>query len=57
LFTGDVDTVAAIALGAASCSSEYEQDLPTNLINNLEQGQYGREYLIDLDRKLMELIA
>lgn len=51
-FTGDTDTVATIALGAASCSSEYTNDLPQVLIDRLENGEYGRDYLIDLDAKL-----
>ena len=51
-FGGDVDTTAAIAMSAASCSSEIKQDLPANLINGLENGQYGRDYLIELDRRL-----
>jgi ADP-ribosyl-[dinitrogen reductase] hydrolase len=54
-FTGDVDTVAAIALAAASCSREYEPDLPENLVLTLEDGPYGRGYLIDLDRRLLAL--
>jgi ADP-ribosylglycohydrolase len=52
-FTGDVDTVAAIALAAASSSEEVEPDLPEHLIVNLENNTYGRSYLIDLDRQLM----
>jgi len=51
-FRGDVDTVAAIAMGAASCSKEIKQDLPQVLIDNLENGKYGREYLLMLDEKL-----
>jgi len=54
-FTGDTDTVATIALGAASCSSEYENDLPDVLYTGLENGTYGREYLEWLDEKLMGL--
>jgi ADP-ribosylglycohydrolase len=54
-FTGDVDTVAAIALAAASCSEEIAKDLPYCLISGLENGNYGRDYIIDLDRKLMSL--
>jgi ADP-ribosylglycohydrolase len=54
-FTGDVDTVGAIALAAASCSEEIAQDLPNHLIDGLENGTYGKDYLIDLDRKLMSL--
>lgn len=53
---GDVDQVAAIAL-AASWSWEIESDLPAVLISGLENGVYGREYLVELDRKLMEFVA
>jgi ADP-ribosyl-[dinitrogen reductase] hydrolase len=52
-FTGDVDTVAAMALAAGSCSSEIMQDLPTLLLDGLENGIYGREYIQELDTKLM----
>lgn len=52
-FTGDVDTVAAIALACAAHSREYEPDLPQHLIDTLENDQYGRNYLIDLDQKLL----
>lgn len=54
-FTGDVDTVATIALAAASCSKEVTQDIPAHLIENLENGSYGRDYLIDLDQQLMSV--
>ena len=56
-FTGDVDTVAAIALAAASCSEEIAQDLPEHLIAGLENDSYGRDYITALDRKLMSLVA
>ncbi|HEX3052570.1 MAG TPA: ADP-ribosylglycohydrolase family protein [Aggregatilineaceae bacterium] len=52
-YSGDVDTVATIALGAASASVEVKHDLPQPLINGLENGPYGRDYLIDLDRQLL----
>ncbi len=52
-FSGDVDTVAAIALAAGSCSREIEQDLPGNLIALLENRTYGRDYLVGLDTQLM----
>ena len=48
--------VTAIAVAVASCSQEYQQDLPQGLINNLENTRYGRDYLINLDRRWMELI-
>ncbi len=52
-FTGDVDTVGTIALAAASCSTEVTQDIPTHLIETLENNTYGRDYLTQLDGKLM----
>ncbi len=54
-FTGDVDTVATIALAAASCSHEYRNDLPAQLYHELENGAYGRDYLAELDRRLLAL--
>ncbi len=54
-FSGDVDTVAAIALAAGSCSTEIAQDLPVHLIDALENGQYGRDYIRLLDTQLMAL--
>jgi ADP-ribosylglycohydrolase len=56
-FTGDVDTVATIALGAASCSDEYEHVLPDALVDGLENGPYGRDYLVALDKQLLHLAA
>ena len=50
--SGDVDTVATIALGAASCSDEVAQDLPPHLAETLENGAYGRDYLVTLDVQL-----
>lgn len=55
-YTGDVDTVAAIALAAASSSDEIEPDIPLDLIDTLENGTYGKDYIIDLDRRLMGLV-
>ena len=52
-FTGDVDTVAAIAMACASVSREVEQNLPKVLVDYLENSTYGRDYLIELDAKLM----
>jgi ADP-ribosylglycohydrolase len=56
-YTGDVDTVAAIALGAASCSEEMEHDLPAHLVEGLENGPFGRGFLRDLDLRLMGMMA
>ena len=52
-FGGDVDTVATIALAAASCSQEISQDLPQNLLDELENGKYGRDYMYELDARLL----
>ncbi|MBX9694067.1 MAG: ADP-ribosylglycohydrolase family protein, partial [Cyanobacteria bacterium] len=51
-FTGDVDTVAAVALGAAWASSEVTDDLPSFLSTDLENGTYGRDYLAGIDSRL-----
>jgi ADP-ribosyl-[dinitrogen reductase] hydrolase len=51
-FSGDVDTVATIALAAASFSTEIQQDLPENLYQGLERSRYGYDYLQLLDEKL-----
>ena len=52
-FTGDVDTVATVALAAAARSAEITQDLPAARLDNLENGPYGRDYLTELDRQLL----
>jgi len=54
---GDTDTVAAIALGVGSCSREVENDLPQELVMGLESGTYGRDFLRDLDRRLMSQVT
>lgn len=56
-FMGDVDTVATIALAAASCSREYRQDLPEHLVMSLENGAFGRAYIETLDARLMERVS
>lgn len=48
--------MAAIALAAASCSDEIAQELPLHLTKTLENGEYGRDYIIELDNKLMALV-
>lgn len=53
-YTGDVDTVATIALAAASRATDVEQDLPRHLHDTLENGLYGRDYLVRLDHQLFE---
>lgn len=53
-FTGDVDTVAAIAMPAASFSDEILNDIPMVLIRNLEDGKYGRGHIELIDMKLLD---
>lgn len=53
-FGGDVDSVAAIALGLASLSPEYSNDIPAVLVSSLESGPYGGDFLAGLDRQLAE---
>jgi ADP-ribosyl-[dinitrogen reductase] hydrolase len=55
-FTGDVDTVATIALAAGSCSEEIKKDISPALVTGLENGPFGRDYIVSLDRKLREVI-
>jgi len=56
-FTGDVDTVATIAMAAASRSQEIARDLPGVLERDLENGPYGRGYLWDLDARLLSSVS
>ncbi|MGD1904890.1 MAG: ADP-ribosylglycohydrolase family protein [Leptolyngbyaceae cyanobacterium] len=56
-FTGDVDTVATVALGAAACANEIAPDIPSILTETLENGDYGLDYLRQLDRQLMQAMA
>jgi len=51
-WVGDVDTVAAIAMPAAATCLEVENTLPQVLIDGLENGAFGRDYLIQIDRML-----
>jgi ADP-ribosylglycohydrolase len=55
-FTGDVDTVAAIALAAGSCCAEIEQDLPAHLVYGLEDSAFGRTYIEELDARLLNQV-
>lgn len=53
-FTGDVDTVATIALAAGSRAADIDQDLPRHLYDTLENGRYGRDHLAALDADLLQ---
>lgn len=52
--TGDVDTVAAIALGTLACDPHTLRDIPASLVHGLENGDWGRDYLEELGGKLSE---
>lgn len=56
-FTGDVDTVATVALGAASRSPQVVNDLPSVLRRGLEDGPYGRGYLWNLDTRMLSRVS
>lgn len=56
-FGGDVDSVAAIAMGLASLTAEYRHDVPPALLESLEDGAYGRHFLVGLDAALAEKFA
>ena len=51
---GDVDSSAALCMGLAALKGVYDNDLDMNLMIDLENGDFGRDYLIDLDRRLVE---
>ena len=53
-FGGDVDTVAAIAMAAAACADDIVHDIPRPLWDGLENGRFGRDRLIELDRDLQD---
>lgn len=51
---GDVDSSAALCMGLGALKGLYDNDLDMNLMIDLENGDFGRDYLIDLDRRLVE---
>lgn len=53
-FTGDVDTVAAIALAAASTHPSIRSDLHSDLYQGLENGAYGFSFLKKMDAALLK---
>jgi ADP-ribosylglycohydrolase len=54
-YTGDVDTVATIALACAAHSNEYRKNTPQPLVDTLENGTYGFDYIDRLDLKLLAM--
>lgn len=53
-YGGDTDTVAAIAMCAASQHAEIDNDLDDALYSGLENGEYGLGYLLVLDQKILD---
>lgn len=51
--TGDTDTAATIAMAAASVCPEVEMDLPEVLYETLENGDFGLDYLGQVDTLLL----
>jgi ADP-ribosylglycohydrolase len=49
---GDTDTVAAIAMAAGCQARELVEDIPTVLVDGLENGPYGRVHLRAMDLAL-----
>ena len=50
-------SVAAIALGLASLSSEYINDIPQQLTTDLENEKYGFDFLVALDKQLLQNLS
>lgn len=50
---GDTDSVASIAVGLATCFTEYKKDLPNHLFEMLKEDKYGIPFLKGLDKKLI----
>lgn len=51
---GDTDTVAAIVAPSAAVCTEVRNAVPPFLLDKLENGTYGRDYLVEQDRLLLE---
>ncbi len=54
-FGGDVDTVASLTLAIGSVVTSVENDLPDWLYTDLENGEYGRDYIRKLDEQLRDV--
>ncbi|WP_027671601.1 ADP-ribosylglycohydrolase family protein [Rheinheimera baltica] len=55
--SGDTDSVAAIAVGIASCFTSYRKNLPEHLAQTLNEPQYGLAYLAELDKQLLAKVS
>jgi len=54
---GDTDSVATIACGIAFFCDEYINDFPDFLERDLENNDYGKDYLMELNTKLLTTFA
>jgi ADP-ribosylglycohydrolase len=55
-FTGDVDSVATIAMASASNHASFARDIPNNLWNDFEPSRFGIHYLLDLDQRVRSIV-
>lgn len=53
---GDTDTVASLALAIGSLTDEFENDLPQWMYDDLENEKYGKDYMVNLDKRLLAKI-
>ncbi len=51
-YGGDVDTLASLSLAISSLDKTIVNDLPVFLVDQLENGSFGRDYIIQLDKGL-----
>lgn len=55
-FTGDVDSVATIALASASSHASFARDIPENLWREFEPTRFGLRYVMDLDQRVRSIV-
>ncbi len=55
-FGGDVDTVASLALAIGKMCQETENNLPQWLYNDLENNEFGLDYIKKIDEQLLNLV-
>lgn len=53
-YGGDTDTVAALSMAILSQKENCDKTLPKFLYDELENGTYGKDFLINLDKRLLE---
>lgn len=54
-YGGDTDTVAALCMTILSQKEDCKKDLPAFLYDELENGEFGKDYLISLDKDLNQI--